>query len=199
MKRLNPFTAMIKSITLACFVVFIMTSCNTDNRIKQTSALKEEMHSTEIRRVTNPKLIATVDEWGKELVATARKALENELARNPQQAGVLCQDLQKVPSIAALDRDYGVKIQLLGPADVKNQALAPKERELLDAYLYNAENKLPQSDNVQKLNDTLLVYNAPVPVESVICKTCFKDQLVTFAVWRVLFDKKAVIQKMDAK
>lgn len=172
-------------------------SCNTDNRIKQTSALKQEMNSAEIKRVTNPQLIATVDEWGKEVVATARKALENELARNPQQAGMLCQDLRKVPLIAALDRDYGVKIQLLGPADVKNPKLAPKERELLDAYLYNAENNLPQSDNVQKLNDTLLLYNAPVPVESVICKTCFKDQQVAFAVWRVLFDKKEVIQKMD--
>ncbi len=190
---------MTKSSIWVFLVALIFTSCNTDNRIKQTSALKKEMNSTEIKRVTNPQLIETVDEWGKELVAIARKALESELVRNPQQAGVVCQDLQKVPSIAAIDREYGVKIQLLGPADVKNQNLAPKERELLDAYLYNAENNLPQSDNVQKLNDTLLLYNAPVPVESMICKTCFKDQQVAFAVWRVLFDKKAVIQKMDAK
>lgn len=190
---------MIKLIFVACLAVFMLAGCNTDNRIKQTSALKQEMHSAEIKRVTNPQLIATVDEWGKELVATARKALEKELARNPQQAGVLCGDLQKVPSIAAIDREYGVKIQLLGPADVQNQGLAPKERELLDAYLYNAENNLPQSDNVQKLNDTLLLYNAPVPVESMICKTCFKDQQVAFAVWRILFDKKVIIQKMDAK
>ncbi len=188
---------MTKSSTWVFLIVLSITSCNTDDRIKQTSALKQEMNSAEIKRVTNPQLIGTVDEWGKELVALARKALEKELARNPQQAGVLCQNLQKVPSIAAMDREYGVKIQLLGPADVTNQALAPKERELLDAYLYNAENNLPQSDNVQKLNDTLLLYNAPVPVESVICKTCFKDQQVAFAVWRVLFDKKAVIQKMD--
>ena len=45
----------------------------------------------------------------------------------------------------------------------------------------------------------LLLYNAPVPVESMICKTCFKDRQVAFAVWRILFDKKVIIQKMDAK
>ena len=183
---------------VSCFAAFILTACNTDNRIQQTQALKQEINATEIKRVTNPQLIATVDEWGKEVVAAARKALEKELAQNPQQSDALCQDLRKVPFIAAMDRDYGVKIQLLGPADVRNQALASKERELLDAYLYNAENDLPQSDNVQKLNDTLPLYNAPLPVESAIANMCFKDQQVAFAVWRVLFDKKRVIQKMDA-
>jgi hypothetical protein len=190
---------MTKSSVRVLLAALVFSSCNTDNRIKQTSALKQEMNAAEIRRVTNPQLIATVDEWGKELVAAARKALEKELAQNPQRAGELCLDLQKVPSIAAMDREYGVKIQLLGPGDVKNQTLAPKERELLDAYLYNAENNLPQSDNVQKLNDTLLLYNAPVSVESTICTTCFKDQQVAFAIWRVLFDKKVVIQKLDMK
>jgi len=190
---------MTKFSLAACFAAVLLTGCNTDNRIKQTAALKQEMSAAEIKRVTNPQLIATVDEWGKELVVSARKALETKLAQQPQQADDLCQDLRKVPLIADLDREYGVKIQLLGPADVSNQALAPKERELLDAYLYNAENNLPQSDNVQQLNDTLLLYNAPLPVESTICKTCFKDQQLAFAVWRVLFDKKAVIQKMDAK
>ncbi|MPR34928.1 hypothetical protein GBK04_16600 [Cytophagaceae bacterium SJW1-29] len=190
---------MTQSTALLLLTTLLLAGCNTDNRIQQTAALKQEMNAAEIKRVTNPQLIATVDEWGKELVAEARKALEKELGRNPQQATALCQDSQKVPLIAAMDRAYGVKIQLMGPADVKNQSLAPKERELLDAYLYNAENNLPQSDNVQKLNDTLLLYTAPVPLESLICKTCFKDQQVTFAVWRVLFDRKAVIRKMNAK
>ena len=102
-----------------------------------------------------------------------------------------------VPLIAAIEDQYAVKIQLLGLADTDNPTMTSKERELLSAYAYNAEKGLPQFDNVQKLNDTLLVYNAPVPKESPICQQCFPDQKLSFAIWRILFDKKAVIQKME--
>jgi hypothetical protein len=181
------------------FVLLTLLGCNTEERVGNTKELAQEMKAMKIKRVTDAQLVSTVDEWGKQMASVARKALEKELARNPAQAGTLCQNPGSLPLIAALDKEYGVKIQLMGPEDVKNTALSAKERELLDAYLYNAENNLPQSDNVQKLNDTLLVYNAPLPADSQISTECFKNQKVSFAVWRILFDKKMVIRKLDAK
>ncbi|MBU1822457.1 MAG: hypothetical protein KKG00_13235 [Bacteroidetes bacterium] len=179
--------------------ILILLGCNTEERVGNTKELAQEMKAMQIKRVTDAQLVATVDEWGKQMASVAQKALEKEMAQNPAQAGTLCQNPASLPLIAALDKEYGVTIQLMGPEDVQNPALSAKERELLDAYLYNAENNLPQSDNVQKLNDTLLVYNAPVPAGSQISAECFKNQKVSFAVWRILFDKKMVIRKLDAK
>ncbi len=136
--------------------------------------------------MTDAQLVTTVDEWGKEITTAAKRALEKSLAQNPQDSTRICNDLRQVPLIAAVDKEYGVKIQLLGPADVENTQLAPKERELIAAYLYNAERNLSAPDNVQKLSDTLLVYNAPVPATSQICAICFQGQKTPFAVWRVL-------------
>lgn len=179
--------------------ILILLSCNTENRVGNTKELAQEMKATQIKRVTDAQLVSTVDEWGKQMASVAQRALEKELAQKPEEAGSVCSNMSSLPLIAALDKEYGVNIQLMGPEDVSNSALSAKERELLDAYLYNAENNLPQSDNVQKLNDTLLVYNAPVPTDSRICTECFEKQKVSFAVWRILFDKKTVIRKLDVK
>ncbi len=190
---------MIKKTYIPIFILLALLGCNTENRVGNTKELAQEMKAMQIKRVTDAQLVATVDEWGKQMASVAQKALEKEMVQNPAQAGTLCQNPASLPLIAALDKEYGVTIQLMGPEDVQNPALSAKERELLDAYLYNAENNLPQSDNVQKLNDTLLVYNAPVPAGSQISAECFKNQKVSFAVWRILFDKKMVIRKLDAK
>lgn len=186
-------------ILLLATGLLTLSGCNTDNRINQSKALKQEMEGAKIKRVTDAQLVATVDEWGKEITSAARRALEKSLTQSPQDSARICGDLRQVPLIAAVDREYGVKIQLLGPADAKNPALAPKERELLEAYLYNAERNLSAPDNVQKLSDSLIVYNAPIPATSPICSICYKNQKTPFAMWRVLFDKKALIQKLDAK
>ncbi|GHB51662.1 hypothetical protein [Persicitalea jodogahamensis] len=182
---------------LLLLLVLAAGGCNTDNRIDQTKALKEEIAGSKIRRVTDAQLVAAADEWGKEMAVIIQKGLEKELAQHPDEALKYCANLGHVPLIATIEKQYVVNIQLLGILAPENPTLAPKERELLGAYVYNAEKDLPQFDNVQKLNDTLLVYNAPVPKSSPICKECFPDQKLPFAVWRVIFDKKEVIKKLQ--
>ena len=191
-KNQNP----LQSLLLLWVILLTTAGCNTDNRVKQTKALKEEMAGVKIRRVTDAQLVAAVDEWGKEMNVIMQKGLEKELAQNPDEALKYCALPTHVPLIAAIEDQYAVKIQLLGLTDVRNPTITPKERELLEAYVYNAEKDLPQFDNVQKINDTLLVYNAPLPKKSPICQQCFPDQKLPFAIWRILFDKKAVIKRM---
>lgn len=191
-KNWNP------SRSFLALLLFLLTvgGCNTDNRINQTKALKEEIAGSKIKRVTDAQLVAAVDEWGKEMAVIMQKGLEKELAQNPDEAIKYCANLGHVPLIAAIENQYEVKVQLLGILAPENKTLAPKERELMGAYVYNAEKDLPQFDNVQKLDDTLFVYNAPISKESSICQQCFPDQKLPFAIWRILFDKKAVIRKM---
>ena len=194
-QKVNGF---IISFILPAFLLVIISSCNT-KRLENTKELSREIKASQIKRVTNTQLVYTVDEWGKKISKIAEKSLQKELTSKPENAGQICSDLSKISLIAALQKEYGVQIQLLGEKDSKNENLFPKERELLDAYLYSAKAKTSASDNVQQLNDTLIVYNIPVPAENPICKTCMGSQETPFALWRLLFDKKEIIRKLDAK
>lgn len=168
-------------------------------RIENTKELSREIKASQIKRVTNVQLVSSADEWGKKIAQIAEKSLKSELDKNLEAGIVHCSDLSGIPVVAALQKEYGVKVQLLGSKDLKNASLDPKERELLDAYAYSAKSNTQAGDNLQQLNDTLLVYNAPVSPESIICKKCMAGQDTTFAVWRLLFNKKEIIRKLDAK
>lgn len=179
------------------FALFI-SGCNS-RRLENTKELSREIKASQLKRVTNTQLIYSVDEWGKKISKIAEKTLAKELEKHPEQAGSLCKNLTQIPVIAALEKEYGVRIELLGSADAHNATLAPKEKELFQAYLYSAKNNTRAADNVQPLSDSLLVYNAPVLSDSPVCKLCMTNQEIPFALWRLLFNKKAIIRKLDAK
>jgi hypothetical protein len=181
------------------FLLFLMVCACNSRRLENTKELSREIKSTQIKRVTNTQLIYSADEWGKKISKIAERALETELKKHPERAGEVCKNLETIPVIAALQKEYGVRIELLGIADGHKSTLDPKEKELFDAYLYSAKNNTTASDNVQPLNDDQLVYNVPVTADSQICKACLPDQELPFALWRLLFDKKEIIRKLDAK
>jgi len=187
-----------QTIKLSLFLlVFLLVSCAPEDRVRQTPALRQQMSDMKIKRITNADMVETVNTLGERISATVQKELMDTL-RHHQATAVeiprLCR-LQNLPRTKAIQEKYGVTIQLLSGADVQNKTLAPKEREVLDAYLYNAEQKLPQISNIQKINDTLFIYNAAVPTDSLICQTCFGQQKTPLAVWRIMFPKQAVIRR----
>jgi hypothetical protein len=188
-----------KKILYLASLVILLAGCDLGNRVENTKELNKEIKATQIKRVTNTQLIYSADEWGKKIAQIAEKSLKSALEKNPEKAGELCKNIAEIPVIAALEKEYGVKVELFGVSDIKNPELAAKEREILDAYLYSAKNKSVAGDNLQQLSDTLLVYNAPVSPENPVCQICMKDQEIPFAVWRLLFNKKEIIRKLDAK
>lgn len=181
------------SAILLCYSVL---ACNPE-RVKYTNELKQEMADKKIKRITNADLIETVDAFGERITTVIQKELVTQLQKttNPAEQTKLCQ-LQNLPRTKAIAERYAINVQLLSGADVPNKSLSSKEREVLDAYLYNAEKKLPQISNIQKINDTLYVYNAAVPTESLICQTCFGDQKTPLAVWRLVFPKREIVRRM---
>jgi hypothetical protein len=188
-----------KQYVCAAFLLSFLAACDSGGRIENTKALSKEIRASQIKRVTNTQLVYSADEWGKKITQIASKSLASELEKNPGNAAKLCHNLGGIPVVAALQKEYGVTVELLGAPDLKDPRLASKERELLDAYLYSAKTKTSAGDNLQQLNDSLLVYNAPVAAESVICSECMKGQEVPFAVWRLVFNKKDIIRKLDVK
>lgn len=186
--------SLLPSLVLSLFIV----ACNPENRIQQTPALRQEIADKKVKRITSAQINETVDSWGKQIAAVAQQELASTLTQTPASAAKLCQ-LDGLLKTQALAKRYGLDINLLGAADVQNPKLLQKEREVLDAYLYNAENKLPQQANIQKINDTLYVYNTAVPTDNPICKTCFGNQKQPLAVWRLVFHKREVIRRLNQK
>lgn len=175
---------------------FVLLACNPE-RVQYNDQLKQQMADMKVKRVTNADLTEAVNSWGEQIVAIAEKESAAKLADNVP-ASEVCK-LNALPKTQALAKRYGMSISLLGAADVRNPKLAQKEREVLDAYLYNVENKLPQSSNIQRIGDTLFVYNAAVPVTNKLCQTCFGGQKQPLAVWRLAFPKREVIRHINSK
>ncbi len=187
----------VKFLPAFLFLSLVLTACNPE-RVQYTDKLKQEMADMKIKRITNADMVQTVDNFGERISTVIQKELATELqkASTPGQRSQFCQ-LQNLPRTTAIVKRYGITINLLGATDVQNKSLDPKEREVLDAYLYNAEEKQPQISNIQKINDTLFVYNAAVPADNIICQACFGEQKTPLAVWRLAFPKREVVRRMN--
>ena len=188
MKRLTALSFVL--LSLLCF------ACNPE-RVKYTNELKQEMADSKIKRITNADLVATVDNLGTKVSAVIQKELATQLQQtsNPAERAKLCQ-LQNLPRLNAIAERYVLDIRLFGVADIQNKALDPKERGILDAYLYSVKQNQQPISNIQKTSDTTFVYNAVVPAQSLICEACFGSQDVPFAVWHIGFQKREVIRRM---
>lgn len=181
---------------VCCVVSFSLTSCDPE-RLQYTRELKSEISEKKPKRVTNAQLNEAVNSWGGQIVAVAEAELTAKIKQGGDKRG-LCR-VENLPKTEALAQRYGLTIGLLGATDVNSPRLAPKEREVLDAYLYNAENKLRQQPNIQKIADTIFVYNAAVPAENIICQTCFGTQKTPLAVWRLAFTKRELVKRLNLK
>lgn len=198
MAQLLEYVLIMKQQTLFCLITLMILffSCNPE-RVQYTNELKQEMADSKIKRITDVDLIETIDNLGGKVSAVIQKELTTQLQKttDPAERAKLCQ-LQNLPRTKAIAERYAIDIRLLGTADIQNQSLPAKEREILDAYLYNAKQKLSPISNIQKISTTSFVYNVAVPTDNLICEVCFGKQDVPFAVWHLGFQKREVVRRM---
>ena len=187
-----------QSIHFISYIILITSilACNLDNRVGNSKALVEEMNNRKIKRVTGSQMATIIDDWGKRIVKKSQQIVDKALLNQPQKSVEYCA-LKNLTEIDSLRQKYGVTINLLTTKDLKNTNLSPKEAEVLEAYLYNAKNNLPPTSNIQKLGDSVLIYNAPAPITSNTCKVCATES--NLVLWRVKFIKQNVIKKVDEK
>jgi hypothetical protein len=184
---------------LPLFLWVGLLACNLENRqVKGAKEAAEKYRSLQVKRITDAQITAIVEEWGPKVANKAEAALTEALSKAPKNTAQIC-ELKNIKAIADLAKMYGVKINLLSAKDSASIALDSKEHQLLAAYLYNAQQKLPQNDNIQKIGDSMLVYNAPIATDHLICKACFGTNKIPLALWRVQFMKREVVRKVDAK
>ena len=196
--RSIPMNTLIKNSFVFVCVASLLLACSIPDRVGDTKELVQEMKDNQIKRVTGGQLTEIVDNWGKRIVRDSERELVQNLAKKPGQTATVCQ-LKNLPITDSLRELYAVEIRLFGAKDLKNPAISAKEQEILGAFMYNVQNNIPPVDNIQRLGDTAYVYNAAIETSSLVCQKCFDIKPVAFAVWSVVFSKREVIRRVDAK
>jgi hypothetical protein len=152
------------------------------------------------------------------------EVLTDALSSHPiEEAAAYCQ-VGRLSKADSLSQRYAASLKRSSLRDLSpSSPLTAKERQVLDAYLYNAENKLEQRPNVQRLGDQALLYTSPILLQETVCLRChgeagkditpgdfqklttrYKlDSLVNrqandlLGMWRIFFNKKKMIQNLD--
>ena len=184
-------------------VIFLLTAgCDFSKRIDTRAAVKE-LKERQVKRITPTQFTAQVDEWGHIIV----DSLSKNLAIN----------LEKRALIDSLSSKYRVEISTGSPINLQNPTFGKKVNEILDAYQYNAEKHLPQTDNIQKSDDEkFFFYTEPIilktqfdglkktQIESIgkiakLDSLSFRKKGDFMGLWLIKFSKKEVVRLSDPK
>jgi hypothetical protein len=176
-----------KNIATLLILSLLIGSCN-DQRL-DTSYLKQAIDDHRPKRILPEQLVAQIDEWG----TYTAKELNRDLKRTFGTAMVQ----------TGLENEFKTDITFFGKGQLSSQKHDAKAQQILEAYLYNAQNNLPQNTNIQKLTgDTLFFFTAPVLINDELLKI---DSLKNrkkgdlLGVWGITFSKREVIRKIDIK
>lgn len=195
-------TLFIKFCLLFIICCSLFTACDFTKRIDTRAAVKE-LKERQVKRITPAQFTAQVDEWGHKIV--------DSLNRN------FVQNLAKRAVIDSLSKTYRVEISLGSPLKLQNPAFGKKVNEILDAYQYNSEKRLPQIDNIQKSDDELsFFYTEPIMLKNELDglkrtqiealgksnnldSLAFRKKGDFVGLWLIKFSKKEVVRLADPK
>jgi hypothetical protein len=151
-------------------------SCTSDKKVDK-EAVKKEIKSREIKRVTEAEIISQVHEIGNLITLTTKKTLGKNLQNALQVGGVenaidFCK-LNATPLVDSLSEQFGAEIKRVSlkarnPNDKPNDL----EKELLEAYAYQWKDSIPLKSNVQVLNAHQYLFTKPILVENALCLSC---------------------------
>ena len=183
-------------------IFLLLNGCDFSKRIDTRAAVKE-LKERQVKRITPTQFVAQVDEWS--------HIITDSLNKN------LAVNLKKRALIDSLSSKYRVEISTGSPINLQNTAYGKKVNEILDAYQYNAEKHLPQTDNIQKSDDEkFFFYTEPITLKNqldglkkaqieALGKTAKLDSLVFrkngdfVGLWLIKFSKKEVVRLSDPK
>jgi len=192
-----PYLQM-KPTYLLLYSILCFTACNVDNRVQNAGQLANEIKSNQVKRVTNTQINETVQKWGGQIVAASEKVLLGQIAENKANTDSLCTNINVLPFISAIEKEYHVEIDLLNQEKAANSKATGKEKELIDAYLAaSSQPTTSNSENIQQINDSIFVYSVWLSTQDPVCQQCFGDDTHPFALWKVAFNKKDVIRRLN--
>ena len=124
-------------LLLGCLIFFWTAACRGSLSEEDKNAIREEMESREIKRISEGAI------------------MEAAFAKGRKLRSILQQPNEQTDSLEVL---YSAEIEHLSRGSDMNA----KEASLWEAYQYNISKGLPLEDNVQKLGDSALLYTVPI-------------------------------------
>ena len=185
-------------IVFQVFFITLLSGCS-ETKTQDSKAIKEEMRQREVIHLTDAQISERAFEIGDSLIARSETILMNELSSGNYQS---CNPaFQKTKEIVSKEFD-GTIFRM--PFDQSRIAAitSKKEREIMDAYLYNRENHLAISPNYQKDGDKEFFFTKALVLNQKQCVSCHQNQenpLLkasqgdTLGLWSVRFLKKKVV------
>jgi len=180
------------------FLTLVFSACHEKNN-NNSSLVREEMRSREVVHLTQNQIAERAFELGDTLLTEAENLFLSELQ--------MAKDSSCVPAFdsmaKAIDTEYKSKVSryAFDKSEWANNS-SKKEVEVLNAYLFSHQNKIPISPNYQKDGEKDFIFNKALVLNQNQCLNChsrIKNPLLqgklgdTIGIWSVKYSKKMVI------
>jgi hypothetical protein len=183
---------------ISAFIVTLLLACN-ETKNQDSKAIKEEMRQREVIHLTDAQISERAFEIGDSLIARSESILLNELKTGTHQNCIPAFTKTK----ELIGKEYGGTLFRM-PFDNSRIAgiASKKEREIMDAYLYNRENHLVILPNYQKDGDKEFFFTKALVLNQKQCVSCHMNQSNpllkasmgdTLGLWSVRYLKKKVV------
>jgi hypothetical protein len=158
----------------------LISSCGPQERVSKEvfEAVNEKM---EVKKLSDFEIVQEAMVWGDSIATEAQVQLISNLQKAIADKGVdgaveFC-NVNATPLLNEVAEKYNVNIRRASnryrnPADQPNE----DERQLLEAYEYNAENGIKSEPSIQKVeNGDVLLYTKAIVIPGAFCLSCHGD------------------------
>ena len=176
----------------------VLFACR-ETKTQDSKAIKEEMRQREVIHLTDAQISERAFEIGDSLISRTENILLRELSTGSYQSCVPA--FNKTKTLVQKEYDGAVFRMPFDKSRITTIE-SKKEREIMDAYLYNRENKLSISPNYQKDGDKEFFFTKALVLNQKQCVSCHENQSNsllkatlgdTLGLWSVRYTKKKVV------
>ena len=164
--------------------LLVLTACESDTNLN-TKAIKEELSSRKIKRISEGEILEAAFSKGKRLRDTLY-SLSEKVSADSSDTLIQTSRLGSMqPMVDVLQQENKAEIKKIIFSDLQAKGLKDQEKQILEAYQYNIASGLKVEDNVQLL-DKYIFYAAPI----------LKNGELT-GMWSVYFDKRELVKGIE--
>lgn len=161
-----------------------LSACESDSTLN-TKAIKEELNSRKIRRISESEIFEAAFSKGKRLRDTLLLLSEKFSTDNIDSLNQSSRLGAMQPVVDLLQQENKAEIKKIIFSDLQAKNLKDQEKEIFEAYQYNIASGLKVDDNVQLL-DNYIFYAAPILKEGELN-----------GMWSVYFDKRELVKGIE--
>ena len=167
-----------KKLATLYFAIFFggVFGCTTDKRVNN-DAVKKEMASREIKKITEAEIVGKAHQIGSMIAMNTKKTLGKNLQQALMNGGVenaigFCK-INAMPLVDSLSESFDAKIRRVSmrarnPNDVPNEI----ESMILEAYEHQWKDSLTLQANVQEIDEENYLFTQPIFIDNALCLSC---------------------------